>query len=192
MPDGRILARKLSCRECIGQGGLCGPCNENARVVYEPPLSLDEATGMEDSGALDEEEEDEHYVEPDPDEDEMDDDDGSCLDEGCGGDPEEDFEDEDEDGIGPGSVVWIRRREWFPGRVVDVHDLPTSSKKYLPEHPDRELIIALFPPLEEVVLVKRARVKALGENKDDKMRASRSERVNQAYNYALAVLRGDI
>ena len=192
-PDGKIIARKLSCSDCIKLDKVCDFCSENARVIYEPPVSLEESTPMEEGGAEDEDEED--FVEHDEDGEHSDDDDGSCLSDGCGGDPELDFEEDEEpeeDPIGPGTVVWVRRREWYPGRVVDLHDLPQGSRKYLPEHPEREFIVQLFPPFNEVCLAKRHRVAILDENKEDKAKASRSAAVNQSYNYALSVLRGDI
>ena len=94
--------------------------------------------------------------------------------------------------IGPGSVVWVRRREWFPGRVVDMHELPAATKRYLPNPPVTEWIVQLYPPYNEVVIVKRERVGLLGENKDDKRKASRNDVVHRAYMYALSCRNGDI
>ena len=125
--------------------------------------------------------------------DEIDDvDDRSCYGESDVEDEEGlvDEQEDEEEPLGPGSIIWVRRRSWYPGRVVDVHNLPQGTKKYLPEHPENELIVELFPPFCDVVIAKRGRIERLNESASDKEKASKSEDVNAAYNQALAVKNG--
>ena len=195
--DGRILCRLLSCLDCIKTSSVCETCNSSSQLVYRPnpPMTLDEEPEeYDDPQELDVGDENE-FVEDDEEvqEDEIDDvDDRSCYGESDVEDEEglvDEQEDEDEP-LGPGSIIWVRRRSWFPGRVVDVHNLPQGTKKYLPEHPENELIVELFPPFCDVVIAKRGRIERLNESASDKEKASKSEDVNAAYNQALAVKNG--
>ena len=192
--DGRILGRELSCSDCIECAGVCEPCKENARVLYEPQepeLSLEEASPFHENS-----DEDDGGSEIEDQDAAGDDDAGSVL----GGDTDLEGEDgvdgqEDQDlvdAIGPGAVVWCRRRQWYPAQVIDLHGVPQGIRKHLTEYPKDDYIVSLLPPFDEVCIVGRDRVRVLDENKVDKAYASRSNDVNRAYNYGLALKRGDV
>ena len=188
--DGRIISRELSCGSCIELDGVCPECNANARLVYEPTLTLDEEPGMETlepGGDGDEEEEELPNVEVD---ERVDDDNDvtSCVD----GEEEHDELDVDvEEEFGPGAIVWAKQRLSIPGTIIDLHSVPQNTKKFFNVYPDSHFIVQLFPPYSDVIIVPRYRITLLGENRYDRKLASKNAQIHEAYSQAICALRGD-
>jgi len=196
--DGRILSRHHSCEACIEQGGVCEVCNEDARLVYQPSVALDEEP--EERQAVIHEGEEGEFAEDLDDDEGLEDfnDDDSCLDpeederaaEELGGD-HGDHGDGGDGALGPGDIVWVRRRKWIPGTVIDLHDVPHATRRFVPEYPPDQFIVQLFPPYNDVVVVPKDRIVELGENRQDRKFASADADVHEAYTQAVSALNGD-
>ena len=103
-----------------------------------------------------------------------------------------DKEDDEDESLAPGTVVWAHLRSWYPATVCSQEDIPDSMKKLLPDHPASDVFVRRFEPFGDIRVIKSKNIDSLGENRIDKSRSSKSDDINQAYTLALATLRGDI
>ena len=193
--EGKILSRTLSCETCISVGHVCDVCEDTATCVYLPAVELDEEPEVHQPLQVSQDDE-EQYCDLDDDEGLQDpNDNDSCLDpdeddrvlEEVGGQHGEEWEDV----FGPGDLVWVRRRKWVPGIIIDLDAVPQSTKRYVPSYSENQFIVQLFPPFNDVVVSHRTRIVALKENRQDRKFASFDESVHEAYNHAVASMNGD-
>ena len=207
--DGRILARKLTCKSCLEQEDVCPECNQNARVVYKPELvTLEEGPqeGPEDDAGAHEEEEEDEVEDGGVD---MLDETDSCLGEdedapsasvldevmneiagsngiaGDGGDKGRLQE------FGGGCCVWVRKRQWLPGHIVDHDEAPAWHASAMQGNAGEHFVVALFPPFSDVVVVHTHQMAALGENECDRKLKRKSPEISEAYDNALAFLHNE-
>ena len=100
-------------------------------------------------------------------------------------------QEEEEDELGPGSVVWARVQRYHPAMVLAPSDVPASLGHLLAKAKQPSIFIKRFI-IEDIKLVPVSRVAALGSNKLDRERAEKTQDTKDAYAMALAVLRGDV
>ena len=177
---GVIIARDLSCLDCIKMGGICEKC-EKIENVFDPKEASEQVMIEEDLAEVNDD--DENMVEDD-------------VDTSICGDQEEDdhidSESEEDDSIAPGTVVWARLRSWYPAVICSSDEIPDKMKRLFLDHPSHNIFVKRFEPFNDFRIVKIKNLDQLGENRTDKSRAARSENINTAYCQALAKLRGDI
>ena len=88
--------------------------------------------------------------------------------------------------------MWARIRSWYPSQICYPEEIPDKFKKLIPDHPTDNIFAKRFEPFSNVRIVKAKYIDDLGENRIDKIRAAKSENINEAYFKALATIMGDI
>ena len=101
----------------------------------------------------------------------------------------DDEEEEEEEEFGPGSIVWVRFRSWFPAEVLGFDQLGVKDQAVLLS-PDTVYVRRFGTGDTRVAKTKF--LSPLGENAVDAARASKgSSTMMDAYQMALARLRGE-
>ena len=181
-PAGELVARKIPCTACIMAGlHLCVTCEAVGKVtvkavprkmIIEKDGELDnpevevESAGEEDGGASD----------------------ASDVEEN---EEETGLEDEEDEDLVPGSIVWARVQRYHPAQVLSPSEVSSSLTKLLSKAKVPSLFVKRFG-LNDIKLVPVNRVQTLGSNKVDRQRAGRTPEIREAYDMALAVLLSDI
>ena len=113
LEDGWLVGRQLSCSEC-SLGQLCSNC-KSLQPIYTP----DEDSNNEETQDAEENEDVEVEGDADAAEDEC---------ESEAGEEDPDTSNDEEEELGPGSVVWVRFRSWYPAEVLGVHQLSAKQR----------------------------------------------------------------
>ena len=175
--DGNLIARDIACMECLKMEDLCELCKLIKPFHENITISEEEITNDDENNS---EVEDRNEMEFDDDADYTD---------------HEDMEEDDDEeyiAFAPGTVVWARVRSWYPGKICSVEEIPNNYKQLIPDHATGYLYVKRFEPFSDIKLVKMSNIDELGENKIDKVRASKSIDIMAAYSQALAAVAGDI
>ena len=91
----------------------------------------------------------------------------------------------------PGMLVWVKKRSWLPGQIVDVDSNATATRRYMGAHREDNYIVSTFSPFNDVVVVKTMQLAELGESELDRTLMMQSPIIKESYLSALAVLNGD-
>lgn len=179
LEDGQLVGRKLSCSDCT-LGKLCLNCHSLERI-YKPG-EKNEPESEEKSSI--EEGEDEIEVEGDVNAAEDD-----CESEAGDKNLEDPGSDMEKEDLGPGSVVWVKFRSWYPAEILGVDQLGVKERA-LPLGQDT-VYVKRFG-IGDIRLAKIKCLDQLGEDAVDAARASRgSQDMMVAYQLALARLKGE-
>ena len=169
---GGLLIKKLSCLDCRAEG-LCLKCSDE-----DPTVMSDQAT----TGDADDEDQEE--------EDEIHDEEGgqSDLSSSDDDDSEEDFQ--------CGTIIWAKQMAhtlYWPGRVVSQSHVPQHLHKRLFGPTNRGKVVIQWYPINDVQFsaVKVCNTDVLAENRIDRARAAKSSSIRDAYEQAIADVRGD-
>ena len=179
-PDNMLYTREIACKQCIQlRFSMCEACQKLT------PVSIKEVPRQ----VLQAQDDDESSVEINPEE--------ATESDGGASDAEE-FEEEKEvteedfmDDLSPGSIVWARILHWHPAVVVAPHDVPDSFSHLITGNKHESLFVRRFV-INDIKLVPINRLMALGTNKIDREKATKTDEIKSAYEMAVAVLRGDI
>ena len=175
--SGELVTREISCSDCIVAAvKLCPACEVLDRV----PIKVVPRRVLRDRG--------EELENPELEAVGAEEGDGGASDTS---DRDEDGDLEDEDELGPGSVVWARVQRYHPALVLAPSDVPASLSHLLARVKKPSLFIKRFL-LEDIKLVPVSRICSLGSNKVDREKAEKTKDIKEAYDMALAVLRGDV
>ena len=91
----------------------------------------------------------------------------------------------------PGMLVWVKKRSWLPGQIVDVDSNAAATRRYMGAHREDNYIVSTFSPFNDVVVVKTMQLAELGESELDRTLMMQSPIIKESYLSALAVLNGD-
>ena len=93
--------------------------------------------------------------------------------------------------FGGGCCVWVRKRQWLPGHIVDHDEAPAWHATAMRGNEGEHYVVALFPPFSDVVVVQTHQMAALGENECDRKLKRKSPQISEAYDNALAFLHSE-
>ena len=166
-PDGSLLGLKLSCYDCT-VGSVCDICAKMDATVTPDTLEPDDLDPEMEVALLAED-----NIVTLPAEDQSD-----------AEDEEEELE--DDEGYGPGSIVWIKiGRLWFPGKVI-------PNTEVAEDVTEGNLFVKRYEPFNDIRRIPVKNVDTLGENRVDAQRSSKSDDINLAYGLALSEQLGDL
>ena len=178
---GELVARPIPCTACVLGEELCPRCDQLERVSLrevprkvvrergeelENPEVEAEGAGEEDGGASD----------------------NSDLEDG---EDDQDGDEEDEGELAPGSVVWARLLRHHPATVLAPSEVPTGLIPLQNKAKGPSVFVRRFA-INDIKLVLIKKIELLGQNKVDRGRAAKTPEIGEAYNMAVAVLRGDV